>query len=107
MKGEKIMHINTFDGDPYAEVQHILEVLERRNPVKGITEDTAIIQIEQSNLKDVEIVLEELKERGYTIVSKRRYQNFTVAGIKKCREKTKKDEIKTIARKTGGDEIGD
>lgn len=101
------MHINTFDGDPYAEVQHILEVLERGNPVKGITEDTAIIQIEQSNFKDVEIVLEELKERGYTIVSQRRYANFTAAGIKKGREKTKKEELKLTERKNVGDEIGD
>lgn len=102
------MYVNGFDGDPYAEVQHILEVLERGNPVKGITQDAAIIQIEQSDDKDVQTVIDELQQRGYTIVSKRRYANFTAVGIKKERAKTEKEgSTKITERQPGGVEPGD
>lgn len=99
------MYINGFDGDPYAEVQHILEVLERGNPVKGINIYSATIQIEQSKDKDVQIVLEELKYRGYTITFKKRYGNFTAVGIEKERKKDKKNEQEK--KGTGGFELGD
>ena len=99
--------MNVNELDPYDEAQHILEVLQRGNPLKGITTDGGIIQIEQSNPEHVEIVLNELRERGYKIISQRKYADFAVVGIKKEKVSDKKETKNQQNEKSSGLEIGD
>ena len=61
------MYVNEMG--PEEEVQHIMEVLQRGNPVKGISIKGGIIQVEQTKMKDLEKVLQGLVERGYEILS--------------------------------------
>lgn len=72
------------DMDPYAEAQYILEVLQRGNPLKGISEDGGIIQIEQKDKEGLDIVLSELSARGYKILSiAQTYPSGWAVGIEK------------------------
>lgn len=61
------MYVNEMG--PEEEVQHIIEVLQRGNPVKGISIKGGIIQVEQTKMRDLEKVLQGLVERGYEILS--------------------------------------
>lgn len=61
------MYVNAME--PEEEVQHIMEVLQRGNPLKGISIKGGIIQVEQTEIKDLEKVLQGLTERGYEILS--------------------------------------
>ena len=78
------MYVN--DMDPYEEAQHILEVLERGNPLKGVNSNGGVIQIEQQERAGLDIVLEELKYRGYKIISIQQMCSSWAVGIEK--EKT-------------------
>lgn len=74
---------------PFEEAQHILEVLQRNTStmsVKRVSEDEAIIQIEQKTRKDANTVLTELAYRGYKIVSPlKEIAGGWTAGIRKER----------------------
>lgn len=61
------MYVNEMG--PEEEFQHIMEVLQRGNPVKGISIKGGIIQVEQTKMRDLEKVLQGLVERGYEILS--------------------------------------
>ena len=63
------MNISELDGNPYDEAEHIYEVMQRGNPLKGLTLNGGIIQIEQTSVENAQIVLKELAKRQYDIVS--------------------------------------
>lgn len=75
------MYVNGMD--PYEEAQHILEVLERGNPLKGVNSNGGVIQIEQEERSDLNIVLDELKYRGYKIISVQKMSGGWAVGIEK------------------------
>lgn len=73
---------------PYEEAQHILEVLQRGNPLKGISTDGGIIQVEQEDMKGLQAVLDELTQRGYKVTSIEPLSpSGWAVGIKLSREK--------------------
>lgn len=83
------MHINDFDGDPWSEAQHIYEVMQRGNPVKGLTIDGGIIQIEQTSRANAEIVLNYFIDKGYRVSSPlQKVGSGYVAGISKIRSRS-------------------
>jgi len=98
------MYVNELDGDPYAEVQHILEVLQRGNPVKGISHEGGIIQIEQTEEGNIQIVIEELEKAGHIIKSIIRDYKFVALGIEHKRVQRQKV---ITERPKGGEEPGD
>lgn len=87
------MYVNEMD--PYEEAQHIIEVLSRGNPLKGVSHKGGIIQVEQKTKEGLEIVLQELRRKGYSIISIQHSYTSWAVGIAKINKKEQEPEDET------------